>query len=340
MGRWIAVDPGASFARMTLSNVVGVAPADFSQLEAHRVALTGHCYRMLGSAVDADDAVQETLVRAWKSIAGFEGRSSLRTWLYRIATNVCLDALADGARRARPIEDGPTGSIDDALVSRPRTHWLEPVPDARAIPPDADPAEKLVLRQSIRMAFVAALQHLPPKQRAALLLTEVVGCSAAEVASSLDTSVAAVNSALQRARTTLAARRAGADLGQPSEVQPALLERYVSAFERYDMDALMSLLHEDATLSMPPFTLWLQGHGAIRAWLSGRGAECRGSRLLPTLASGAPAFGQYRAQPGGGHRAWALILLDVAGDRLAGMTSFLDAETLFPMFGLPPELPA
>lgn len=333
---------GANFAAMTLSDVVGADPLDFSQLEAHRVALTGHCYRMLGSAVDADDAVQETLVRAWKSVGRFEGRSSLRTWLYRIATNVCLDALAEGARRARPIEDGPSGSIDDALERRPRSHWLEPIPDARAIPAEADPAEQAVLRQSIRMAFVAALQHLPPKQRAALLLTEVVGWSAAEVAGTLDTSVAAVNSALQRARATLAARReeAAPSARAPSEVQPALLERYVSAFESYDMDALTSLLHEEATLSMPPFTLWLQGPPAIRAWLLGRGAECRGSRLLPTQASGAPAFGQYRLQPGGGHRAWALILLDVAGERLAGMTSFLDTATLFPMFGLPPELPA
>jgi RNA polymerase sigma-70 factor (ECF subfamily) len=327
---------------MSLSDVAGLSGADFSRLEAHRVSLTGHCYRMLGSAVDADDAVQETLVRAWKSLERFEGRSSLRTWLYRIATNVCLDALAEGARRARPIEDGPLGSIDDTLESRPRTHWLEPIPDARAIPAEADPAEKVVLRQSIRLAFVAALQHLPPKQRAALLLTEVVGCSAAEVASSLDTSVAAVNSALQRARATLAARQQAADLSEraPSEVPPALLERYVSAFERYDMDALMSLLHEDATLSMPPYTLWLKGHAAIRAWMLGRGAECKGSRLLPTAASGAPAFGQYRACPEGGHRAWALILLDGSGGRLTGMTSYLDTGTLFPLFGLPPELPA
>jgi len=323
---------------MTLSDVGAFQKPDFAQLERHRVALTGHCYRMLGSAVDADDAVQETLVRAWKSIERFEGRSSLRTWLYRIATNVCLDTLAEGARRARPIEDGPSGTIDDTLESRPRTHWLEPIPDARAIPPEADPAEKLVLRQSIRLAFVAALQHLPPKQRAALLLTEVVGCSAAEVASSLDTSVAAVNSALQRARATLQARQADS-APAPSDVQPALLDRYVSAFESYDMDALMSLLHEDATLSMPPFTLWLQGHEAIRAWMVGRGSGCRGSRLLPTAASGAPAFGQYRAAPGGGHTPWALILLDVVDGRLAGMTSFLDTGTLFPLFGLPLELP-
>jgi RNA polymerase sigma-70 factor (ECF subfamily) len=325
---------------MSLSDVVSIGSPDFSQLEAHRVALTGHCYRMLGSPVDADDAVQETLVRAWKSIERFEGRSSLRTWLYRIATNVCLDALADGARRARPIEDGPLGGIDDTLESRPRTHWLEPIPDARAIPPEADPAEKAVLRQSIRLAFVAALQHLPPKQRAALLLTEVVGCSAAEVASSLETSVAAVNSALQRARATLAARREGEHTSQAAEVQPALLERYVSAFERYDMDALMSLLHEDATLSMPPYTLWLRGHTAIRAWMQGRGAGCKGSRLVPTRASGSPAFGQYRPRAEGGHAAWALILLEGSGGHLTGMTSYLDTGSLFPLFGLAPELPA
>jgi RNA polymerase sigma-70 factor, ECF subfamily len=331
---------------MSISDVAGAsapgAPSspEFAELEAHRVALTGHCYRMLGSPVDADDAVQETLVRAWKSLGRFEGRSSVRTWLYRIATNVCLDALADGTRRMSSIEDGPSGTIDDTLQSRPRTHWLEPIPDARAIPPESDPAEKVVLRQSIRMAFVAALQHLPPKQRAALLLTEVLGCSAAEVASTLETTVPAVNSALQRARATLAARNQDTALTPGSGVQQALLDRYVSAFERYDIEALMALLHEDATLSMPPYTLWLRGHEAIQAWMLGRGAGCRGSRLLPTSASGAPAFGQYRAAPEGGHRAWALILLDVSEGRLAGMTSFLDTGSLFPLFGLPLELPA
>jgi RNA polymerase sigma-70 factor, ECF subfamily len=312
---------------------------DFAQLEAHRVALTGHCYRMLGSAVDADDAVQETLVRAWKSLERFEGRSSLRTWLYRIATNVCLDAIAEGARRARSIEDGPMGTVDDVLEQRPRTHWLEPIPDARAIPHDSDPAEKVMLRQSIRLAFVAALQHLPPKQRAALLLTEVVGWSAAEVAVSLDTSVAAVNSALQRARATLSSKSQDALGAHDSDVQPALVDRYVTAFERYDMDALMGLLHEDATLSMPPYTLWLRGHDAIRTWLLGRGCECRGSRLVPTWASGAPAFGQYRLAPDGAHRAWALLSLEGSEGRITGMTSFLDAAYLFPLFELPPELP-
>ncbi|WP_437979927.1 sigma-70 family RNA polymerase sigma factor [Sorangium sp. So ce117] len=310
------------------------------QLEEHRAALTGHCYRMLGSVVDADDAVQETMVRAWRSLDKFDGRSSLRTWLYRIATNVCLDARADRARRARPLEEGPVGTVDDELQTRPRTHWLEPVPDAHALPADIDAAERAVLRQSIRLAFVAALQHLPPKQRAALLLTEVLGWSAAEVADSLSTSVAAINSALQRARATLASRDLGDMRATLPEPQSTLLDRYVTAFEQYDVDRLAALLHEDATLSMPPFTLWLRGPDAIRAWLLGRGAGCRGSRLVPTAACGSPAFGQYRPAPEGGHRAWALIVLDLAGDRIASMTSFLDTETLFPRFGLPLELPA
>ncbi|WP_437806886.1 sigma-70 family RNA polymerase sigma factor [Sorangium sp. So ce1078] len=311
-----------------------------AQLEEHRAALTGHCYRMLGSVVDADDAVQETMVRAWRSLDRFDGRSSLRTWLYRIATNVCIDLRADRARRARPIEEGPLGAVDDTLETRPRTHWLEPVPDAHALPADIDAAERAMLRQSIRLAFVAALQHLPPKQRAALLLTEVLGWSAAEVADSLNTSVASINSALQRARATLASRDLGDARVSLPETQSALVDRYVTAFERYDVDALTTLLHQDATLSMPPYTLWLRGPEAIRAWFLGRGAGCRGSRLVPTAACGAPAFAQYRPAPEGGHRAWALIVLDIAGDRIASMTSFLDTETLFPRFGLPLELRA
>ena len=308
---------------------------DVAQLEQHRMVLIGHCYRMLGSPVDADDAVQETMVRAWRSAERFDGRSSLKTWLYRIATNVGLDTLSDRSRRARPIEDGPVGTIDDTLDSRPRTHWLEPVPDARVIPPDASPAERAALRQSIRLAFVAALQHLPPKQRAALLLTEVLGWSVAEVAESLDTSVASINSALQRARATLATR----DLGEPSslsEAQRALVDQYFAAFERYDIDALTTLLTEDATLSMPPYTLWLRGHEAIRGWLLGPGAGCRDSRLVPTSACGCPAFGQYRQ---GGAQPFALIVLELTGDRFTSMTSFLDTETLCPQFGLPPRFP-
>jgi RNA polymerase sigma-70 factor (ECF subfamily) len=310
--------------------------ADVVDLELHRTALTGHCYRMLGSPFDAEDAVQETMVRAWRSLDRFDGRSSLKTWLYRIATNVCLDALSDRSRRARPMEEGPVGTVDAELESRPRTHWLEPIADARALPADADPFELAALRQSTRLAFVAALQHLPARQRAALLLTEVLGWSAAEVADCLDSSVPAVNSAIQRARATLASRNFSRSEDLLSDEQSALLDRYMEAFHRYDVDALVALMREDATLSMPPYTLWLQGHDPIRTWLLGRGAGCRGSRLVPTAACGSPAFGQYRSNgPSGGYHPWALIVLEVSGDRIAGWNSFLDAEKLFPMFDLP-----
>ena len=313
--------------------------AQMETLEVHRPSITGHCYRMLGSAVDADDAVQETMVRAWRNLERFEERSSLRTWLHRIATNVCLDALADRKRRTRPTIDGAQGTIDDALVERERAHWLEPIPDARVVPANLDPAERLALRQSIRLAFVTALQSLPPKQRAALLLTDVVGCTAAEAAETLDTSVASINSALQRARETLGRReeRAAPDL---TEDQLALVDRYVAAFERYDIDELTSLMHEDATLSMPPYTLWLRGHESIAAWLLGHGIGCRGSRIVRTRACGVPAFAQYRPDPGGGHSAWALIVLEIEGERISEMISFLDVESIFPIFDLPLALPA
>ena len=310
-------------------------PVDAAQLEQHRIVLTGHCYRMLGSPMDADDAVQETMLRAWRNLERFDERASLRTWLYRIATNVCLDALSARGRRARPIEEGPAGAPDDTLETRERSHWLEPVPDARVIPADADPAERAVLRQSIRLAFVAALQHLPPKQRAALLMTEVLGWSVAEVADALDTSVASINSALQRARATLGARGTVETAGALTAAQQAVVDRYFAAFERYDVDELATMLASDARLSMPPFTLWLQGAAPIRTWMLGRGGGCRGSRLVPVEACGQPAFGQYRQ---GGNQPWALIVLELAGDRIASITSVLDVDTLFPRFGLPPVL--
>jgi len=313
---------------------------DATQLEAHRAPLTGHCYRMLGSAFDAEDAVQETMVRAWQALNRFEGRASLRTWLYRIATNVCLDALSDRSRRARPMEEGPNGSVEDHLETREHGHWLEPVPDARVLPSDASPFELTALRQSIRLAFVSALQHLPPRQRAALLLSEVLGWSAAEVAECLDMSVAAVNSALQRARATIAARQ-GTSTNEPlPDDRAVLLEKYVEAFHRYDVDALVALLREDATLSMPPYTLWLRGHETIKSWLLGPGKGCNGSRLVPTHASGSPSFAQYRPAPGGGHSPWALIVLEFDRDGIAAWNSFLDTEKLFPLFGLPAHLPA
>ena len=310
-------------------------------LEAHRTALTGHCYRMLGSASEADDAVQDAMLRAWRSYEQFQGRSSLRTWLYRIATRVCLDMLQDRTRRAVPMDLRGAGTLDEPLMELPASRWVEPIRDTAALPNDADPAERLVLRQSIRLAFVATLQHLPARQRAALLLTEVLGWSAAEAAETLDMTVAAVNSALQRARATLAARNLS-DAEEPlSEKQRTLADRFVDAFERYDMDALAGLLRQDAVMCMPPLTLWLRGQEPIAGWMLGRGAACRGSRLVPVEACGLPAFGQYKpGAPGEPHKPWALVVLEPDGDAIGTMTFFLDTATLFPRFGLPLELAA
>ncbi|MFI1097193.1 sigma-70 family RNA polymerase sigma factor [Streptomyces sp. NPDC020917] len=313
------------------------------RLEEYRVELTGYCYRMLGSVFEAEDAVQETLVRAWRAADRFEGRSSLRSWLYKIATNVCLDSLNAGKRRARPMDLSPASHADAVLPDMtPESMWVGPVPDARAVPSSGDPADVVVSRETIRLAFVAALQHLPPRQRAVLILREVLAWKASEAAELLGTSVASVNSALQRARATLAEAGVGADSAPAAPMdgeQEKLLARYVDAFERYDLDSLTSLLHEDATMNMPPFPLWLRGHEDIRGWLLGTGIGCKGSRLLPVTANGAPGFGQYRPDPAGGHRAWALQVLDISDGRITGLSSFLDTGRLFPLFGLPLELP-
>jgi RNA polymerase sigma-70 factor (ECF subfamily) len=313
---------------------------DSTQLEQHRAALTGHCYRMLGSPDEADDAVQETFVRAWRSLDRFEQRSSLKTWLYSIATRVCLDTLGDRTRRVRPMELGPVGTVQDELCTRAAKEFIEPIPESQILPPDADPAERAILRQSIRLAFMAALQHLPPRQRAALLLMEVLGYSAAEVAATLELSVPAVNSAIQRARATLETRQLQADAAGP-DADPELVHRYVEAFERYDMDALTALLHEDVVMSMPPYELWLRGQQSVRDWMLGRGIGCRGSRLIPTAANGAPAFGQFRSSgPGQGFHAWGLVVLETDGQHVTGINTFLETERLFPRFGLPLRLPA
>jgi RNA polymerase sigma-70 factor (ECF subfamily) len=307
-------------------------------LEQHRVELTAYCYRMLGSAFEAEDAVQETLVRAWRSFDRFEGRAALRSWLYRIATNVCLDMLSGRERRARPMDLGPAGTAESLLTKRPEATWLEPIPDSRVLPSDGDPAELAASRETIRLAFVAALQHLPPRQRAVLILREVLRWKATEVAELLDTSVASVNSALQRARAALAdSELSPTDSFEPlDEEQRALLARYVDAFERYDMDSLTALLHEDATQSMPPYELWLHGRPDILRWWFGPGAGCRGSRLIPTVANGLPAFGQYRPSgPGGSYEPWALQVLEISGGQIVGFNAFLDTDTLFPLFGLP-----
>jgi RNA polymerase sigma-70 factor (ECF subfamily) len=313
-------------------------------LEQYRPALTGHCYRMLGSVVDAEDAVQEAMLRAWKAIDRVKEEASMKAWLYRIATNVCLDTLSSTSRqRVRPIELGDAPGVvreGMALPQRPREYWVEPIPDAAALPAEGecDPEELAILRESIRLAFVAALQYLPPRQRAVLLLTQVLNWSAAETAAGLEMSVAAVNSALQRARATLDARNPAVVPRALSDDQTRLVARYVEAFERYDVDALTALLHEEAALSMPPFELWLQGRASIAQWLLTFGSACRGSRLVPVAACGGmPAFAQYRE---GGARPWALLVLEVEGDAITSMTSYLDVETLFPRFGLPMRLSA
>jgi RNA polymerase sigma-70 factor, ECF subfamily len=314
------------------------------QLEQHRVELTAYCYRMLASSFEAEDAVQETFIRAWRNHDRFEGRAALRTWLYRIATNVCLDMLTGRERRARPMDFGPAwDSTSPPGATFPEVPWLEPIPDAHVLSAAADPAELTATRETIKLAFVAALQHLPPRQRAVLILREVLRWKANEVAELLDTSVASVNSSLQRARATLDATEVAAgDTTEPlDEAQRALLERYVDAFERYDMTALTSLLHEDATQSMPPYKLWLRGREDILAWWFGYGIGCKNSRLVPTVANGSPAFGQYKpGGPNGTYTPWALQVLELSGAGIAEFTFFLDTDTLFPLFGLPPHLDA
>jgi RNA polymerase sigma-70 factor (ECF subfamily) len=311
------------------------------RLLEHRRELTGYCYRMLGSAFDADDAVQETMVRAWRGLADFEGRSALRSWLYRIATNVCLDQLSGRQRRALPMDlsGSPWQPVEASLSARrPSTAWVEPVLDRQVVSDDADPAEQAVQRESIRLAFVAALQHLPPRQRAVLLLREVLRWKADEVAQLLETTVASVNSALQRARATLAAVGGEVDPQPLEDDERDLLERYVDAFERYDIEAFVALLHEDATQHMPPYEMWLRGAADIGTWMLGPGSGCQGSRVLPTRANGAPAFAQYRPREGGGHEPWALHVLEVREGRIAHVSSFLDLDNdLFRRLGLPVE---
>ena len=305
------------------------ATPSFGELEQHRSELAAYCYRMLGSPFDAEDAVQDTFVRAWRNIERFEGRAALRSWLYKIATNVCLDMLKAGKRRPRPMDLGPAQEpVMENLNVPTEVTWLEPMPD---------PADVAVEHETIRLAFVAALQHLPARQRAALILCEVLRWQATEVAELLDTSVASINSALQRARATLAT--ANVQQVDTADVDRELLERYVAAFEAYDVDALTALIQEDATQSMPPFDMWLSGRDDILAWWFGPGIGCQGSRVVPVRsANGSPAFGQYKPSPDGGYEPWALQVLEVKDGRIVEFTFFLDTERLFLLFGLPLRL--
>ena len=310
-------------------------------LETYRRELTGYCYRMLGSAFEADDAVQETMLRAWKNADSFEGRSSVRSWLYRIATNVCLDVLRGEKRRALPMDLGPSSPPVEALL-RPwpaEDRWVTPLPDVKVLPEHGDPAEIAAVRDSVRLAFVTALQHLPARQRAALILCEVLRLPATEAAQVLDSSVASVNSALQRARATLAEL--------PDEQRPAsvdqdnaeLLARYVDAFCRYDMKALLALIREDAVMTMPPFEMWVRGNADITAWMvEPTPSQCAGSVMLPIRANGVLGWGQYKPDPDGGYEPWALQVHEVSGGKLSRLTFFLNTPVLFPLFGLPPHV--
>lgn len=312
-------------------------------LEQHRRELTGYCYRMLGSAFEAEDAVQEALLRAWRSSDHFEGRSAVRSWLYRIATNVCLDMHRGAQRRARPMDLGPSSPPDESLLG-PMTSealWVTPIADSSVFPDHADPAEIAITRETIRLAFVAALQRLPARQRAAVILCDVLRWQVSEVAQLLETSPAAINSALQRARATLAQSSSDPMPEMLPKQTADLVARYADAFERYDIESLVGLLHEDAIQQMPPFSMWVRGAENIGRWMVEPGpSACRGSRLLPVEANASPAFGQYRCQPDGSFAPWALQVIEIRGDRIQGLNAFLDTERLFPVFGLPPRLAA
>jgi RNA polymerase sigma-70 factor (ECF subfamily) len=313
-------------------SMVATTP-DVQALEQYRRELTAYCYRMLASPFEAEDAVQETMIRAWRSLDRFEGRSALRSWLYRIATNVCLDMLNGRERRARPMDLGPAGEPIIENLHTPEVSWLQPIPDAMV----ADPAELAVANETIKLAFVSALQNLPPRQRAALILCEVLRWQATEVAELLDTSVASVNSALQRARATLESVQTS---DKPLSAEDReLLAKYVEAFQEYDIDKLTALIREDATQSMPPFDLWLSGRDDIFTWWYGPGIGCKGSRVVPTTsANGSPAFGQYKPSDDGGYEPWALQVVELRDGKIGELTFFLDTETLFPLFGLPSRL--
>jgi len=307
-------------------------------LDAHRADLTGYCYRMLASPFEAEDAVQETMLRAWKAYDKFEGRAAMRTWLHRIATNVCLDMLRSKQHRQRPMDMGPAREpIEANLKTLPEVTWIEPIPDT-LVAPDPNPEQTAVAKESVRLAFVAALQHLPAKQRAALILCEVMNWKAAEVAELLEMSVPSVNSALQRARATL---KTGDVAEGKATIEDAkkreMLRRYVEAFEAYDIRMLTSVIREDAKQSMPPFDLWLQGREDMFAWWFGVGIGCKGSRVIPVgTANGSPAFAQYKPNAAGtGLEPWSLQVVELTPDGIGEITFFLDTQRLFPLFGAP-----
>jgi RNA polymerase sigma-70 factor (ECF subfamily) len=335
-----------SVARSLNTVVTTVVDQELSDLEPYRRQLTAYCYRMLASPQDAEDAVQDTLVRAWRGLGRFEDRAGLRPWLYRIATNVCMDMLKGRGRRALPMDVTPAGtgrgwgaSPGSALgTSRPEATWVQPIPDHLVSSPGGDPADVAVSRESIRLAFIAALQHLVPRQRAVLILRDVLNWRANEVAELLETSEDAVNSTLRRARSALRAVNLDTVSTEPTQVDRELLNRYIEAFERYDVDSLVALLREDATLNMPPFELWIQGIPNIRHFLASIEVEGGRDRVVEVAANGCPALAVYRpAGPSGVLEPFEIHVLEIAGGRIAAIHAFLE-PALFPVFGLPPTL--
>jgi RNA polymerase sigma-70 factor, ECF subfamily len=324
---------------MTTTTTGQIDPELQAAFDEHRRALTGYCYRMLGSPAEADDAVQDTFLKAWQSYDRFEGRSSIRSWLYRIAHNVCMDMHRSPQRRARPMEMGPSSRTSEVVLGDQLEEnvFLQPVRDDRVLDLDGDPAEVAAARESIRLAFVAALQHLPAKQRAALILCDVLRWPAADVAELLETSLASVNSALQRARATLAQRREEPLDPLLDPDHQSLLERYVDAFERYDIPAVVALMREDAVLTMPPWDTWLQGREELAAWMLGPGIGCKGSRLIPLEVNGTAGFASYKPAPSGRLEPWSIQVIEVADGEIVAQHNFIGAA-LFEQFGLPPHL--
>jgi RNA polymerase sigma-70 factor (ECF subfamily) len=345
MSSWVDVRPGrrktdqhptTAVTQSTRTDVTTDARAELDDFEAlarrYHAELLAHCYRMSGSVYEAEDLAQETLLRAWKASATFQGRSSVRTWLYRIATNVCLDSLEGRPRRPMPTGLGaPDIPGRDPLVQNHEIPWLEPVPDAAVI---------VAERDSIRLAFVAALQHLPARQRAVLILRDVLRWSAAEVAEALETTTAAVNSALQRAHAQLADKALTEDTVTVdlSPDQRAMLERYVEAFWRKDIDSIVGMLAADAIWEMPPFVGWYRGRRSIGDVIKG----CPGGRhdmpMLPTTANGQPAFGLYTRAEDGSFRPFQLQVLELDGEQVRHVSVFFETR-LFETFDLPAELP-
>ncbi len=321
-------------------------------LERLRPALTGYCYRMLGSGFEAEDATQEAMVRAWRRSDTLVERGALKPWLFRIATNVCLDQIDSRKRRARPIDLADHGMADTPIgAPLPETTWILPIADGQAIDPDGDPAAQTADREALRLAFVAALQHLPARQRVVLVLREVLRWSAKEVAELLETSVPSVNSALQRARATLdelALQDTDAPARPNDEDERRLLEQYLEAFAEYDIDRIVALLRYDVVFDMPPLALWLRGPEQVGRFMLGQGAACRGSKLIAVAANGCPAFASYKPDSeSGAWLPWSLTVLEPVADgdgapAVAGVHNFLQPfmPSLFQTFGLPDRLTA